>query len=151
MHAGAARAQSAATTPATSTQSGVYTAEQAERGKNVYFGKCRSCHEPSTGDAFARLWGGKTVSDLSGYVLKSMPSNDPGTLDPYDNADVVAYLLRATGMPPGEHELGIDTDSLKAIRIDMNAKKDPPPQHQHSRAGAKYRATQPVHTFNTAK
>ena len=128
-HTGVAQGQSTATIPATSTQTGVYTLEQAERGRNVYFGKCRSCHDPSTGDAFARLWGGKTLSDLFGYVLKTMPSNDPGTLDPYDNADVVAYLLRVTGMPTGQHELGVDTDSLKAIRIEMkDAKKDPPPR-----------------------
>lgn len=134
-HARATLAQSTATVAPTSTQGGVYTPEQADRGKNVYFGKCRSCHNPSTGDAFARLWAGKTVEDLFTYVLKTMPSNDPGTLDPYDDADVVAYLLQVTGMPPGQRELPVNTDSLKPIRIDMkDVKKDPSPPTQGRRA-----------------
>src|SRR5689334_705290 len=94
-----ARAQTPApapTSPTTSsTLNGVYTAEQATRGKEVYAGKCRSCHNPSTGDAFTRQWSGKTVLDFFSYIFKTMPSNDPGTLAPEDDADVVAFLLQA--------------------------------------------------------
>jgi mono/diheme cytochrome c family protein len=149
-------AQSTATVPPMSTQGGVYTSEQAARGKNVYFGKCRSCHDPSTGDAFARLWAGKTVGDLFSYVLKTMPSNDPGTLDPYDDADVVAYLLQVTGMPTGQRELPADTDSLKAIRIDMkDAKKDPPPisstQTERARSLTRQRGSMPLRACERAR
>ena len=106
----------------TSTVSGVYTAEQASRGRNIYLGQCRSCHNPSTGSAFERLWGGKPLSDLFTYIHESMPPNDPGSLSRTDNADVVSFLLQATGLPAGTHDLPADRDSLKAIRIEL--KKD---------------------------
>lgn len=104
---------------ATSTLNGVYTVEQATRGRNIYLGQCRSCHNPSTGDAFERLWGGKTVSDLFSYIHESMPPNDPGSLSRTDNADVVSFLLQATGLPAGGRALPADRDSLKTIRIEV--------------------------------
>jgi alcohol dehydrogenase (cytochrome c) len=103
----------------TSTLGGVYTTDQATRGRNIYLGQCRSCHNPSTGDAFDRLWGGKTVADLFTYIHESMPPNDPGSLSRTDNADVVSFLLQATGLPAGTHDLPSDRDSLKAIRIEV--------------------------------
>ena len=106
-------------TSANSTLAGVYSPDQATRGRNIYLGQCRSCHNPSTGDAFDRLWGGKTVADLFTYIHESMPPNDPGSLSRTDNADVVSFLLQATGMPAGTHELSSDRDSLKVIRIEV--------------------------------
>ena len=102
-----------------STLGGVYTVGQATRGRNIYLGQCRSCHNPATGDAFERLWGGKTVADLFTYIHESMPPNDPGSLSRTDNADVVSFLLQATGLPAGTHDLSSDRDSLKAIRIEV--------------------------------
>ena len=112
-------AQSTSSGPPTSTLIGVYTAEQAARGKNGYLGLCRSCHNPSTGDAFAKRWAGKMVSDLFAYIFETMPQNDPRTLSPTDNADIVSYLLQVTAMPPGGKELPTDPDSLKIIRIEI--------------------------------
>lgn len=102
------------------TLSGVYTDEQASRGKDVYFGSCRSCHTPAshTGATFAKWWRGKRLSDLFAFVSTRMPKNDPGSLAPEDVADVMAYLLKMNVMPVGEAELPADPDSLKKIRID---------------------------------
>lgn len=102
------------------TLSGVYTDEQASRGKDVYFGSCRSCHTPAshTGATFAKWWRGKRLSDLFAFVSTRMPKNDPGSLAPEDVADVMAYLLKMNVMPAGEAELPPDPDSLKKIRID---------------------------------
>jgi mono/diheme cytochrome c family protein len=103
----------------------VYTGDQATRGKDVYAGACRSCHTPKshTGATFNKYWKGKQVSDLFTFVNTRMPKNDPGSLDPGDVADVVAYLLQMNAMPTGPTELPADIDSLKKIRID--AKKAP--------------------------
>jgi hypothetical protein len=54
-----------------------------------------------------------------------MPKNNPGSLDPGDAADVVAYLLKMNAMPSGEFELYPDADSLKQFRIET--KKSPLP------------------------
>jgi S-disulfanyl-L-cysteine oxidoreductase SoxD len=103
-----------------STLSGIYTDEQATRGKDVYFGSCRSCHSPQshTGATFATWWKGKQLSDLYGFVHTRMPKNDPGSLSAEDAADVVAYLLKMNAMPVGPNELYPDADSLKQFRIE---------------------------------
>jgi S-disulfanyl-L-cysteine oxidoreductase SoxD len=103
-----------------STLDGVYTAEQAGRGKDVYMGTCRACHTPAshTGAVFNKWWRGKKLSDLYGFVSTQMPKNDPGSLAAEDAADVVAYLLKMNAMPVGKDELYPDADSLKKYRIE---------------------------------
>ena len=112
--------QAASTPESPSTLSGVYTDEQASRGKDVYAGSCRSCHTPAshTGATFNKWWRGKQLSDLFLFVTTRMPKNDPGSLSPDDVADVMAYLLKMNAMPVGKEELPPDPDSLKKIRIE---------------------------------
>jgi mono/diheme cytochrome c family protein len=117
---GKAATASAGASAVPSTLSGVYTDEQASRGKDVYSGSCRSCHTPAshTGATFNKWWRGKQLSDLFLFVSTRMPKNDPGSLAPDDVADVMAYLLKMTAMPVGTAELPPDADSLKKIRIE---------------------------------
>jgi len=107
----------------TTTLSGIYTAEQASRGQDVYSGSCRGCHTPAShaGATFATYWLHKSVADLFTFVATSMPKNDPGSLDPHDVADVVAYLLKMNQMPAGPTELLPDTTALRQIRIDAKS------------------------------
>jgi mono/diheme cytochrome c family protein len=116
----AKKASAPAHPPALTTQAGVYTAEQADRGKDVYAGSCKSCHSPAshTGATFNKWWRGKQLSDLYGFVATKMPKNDPGSLSAEDAADVVAYLLKMNAMPVGTGELVPDIDSLRVFRIE---------------------------------
>ena len=111
-----------------STLAGVYTDEQASRGKDVYAGACRSCHTPAshTGATFNKWWRGKQLSDLFVFVSTRMPKNDPGSLAPEDVADVMAYLLKMNAMPVGKDELPPDADSLKNIRIETKRSRTAP-------------------------
>ena len=104
-----------------STLSGIYTDEQAGRGKDVYAGNCKVCHTPAThtGETFAKWWRGKQLSDLFTFVSTRMPKNAPGTLADEDVADVMAYLLKINAMPAGSGELPPDVDSLKKFRIEL--------------------------------
>jgi mono/diheme cytochrome c family protein len=104
-----------------STLAGVYTEEQATRGKNSFLGACKSCHAPEsqTGANFSRLWVGKPLLDLFKYVSDNMPENDPGTLPPEMNADIVAYLLQLNAIPAGKVELVADTTALRATRVEL--------------------------------
>src|SRR6476646_8751409 len=90
------KAQTAPDTVKQTTRSGVYTAEQAERGRMTYALSCRSCHTAAshTGVTFAKWWKDRTVADLFGFMSTQMPKNDPGSLAPDQYADVVAYLLK---------------------------------------------------------
>ena len=122
---GRARAQTSTTIDSVSTLAGVYTEEQAKRGKEAYLNLCKSCHNPSTGDAFSGRWAGKTLFDLFTYIYETMPDNNPRTVEESANADIIGYLMQATGMPVGTRDVPIAADSLKAIRIEV--KKDKPP------------------------
>jgi S-disulfanyl-L-cysteine oxidoreductase SoxD len=104
-----------------STLTGVYTDEQAGRGRNFYLGMCKSCHAPEshTGPTFAKWWKGRKLSDLFTFISTQMPKNDPGSLDSGDIADVMAYILKLNAQPPGKDELYPDADSLKKFRIDV--------------------------------
>jgi S-disulfanyl-L-cysteine oxidoreductase SoxD len=104
-----------------STQAGVYTAAQAERGKETYLGMCASCHPAvtHTGVVFQRSWDGRPLSDLMNYMRENMPKNDPGTLSAKEYAQVLAYMLKLNGMPAGRAELTPDVAALRRIRIEV--------------------------------
>ena len=125
--AAAASKAAAKTPPGPSTLTGVYTDEQAARGKDVYVVSCKSCHtaDTHTGETFAKWWKGKQLSELFNFVATRMPKNDPGSLAIEDVADVTAYLLKMNKMPVGAGELPPDADSLKKFRIDVTRSVGP--------------------------
>ena len=119
-------AQAHGSEPTRSTASGVYTEEQATRGRDTYQMQCKSCHTPAshTGVTFASWWDRKPLSELFQFVTTRMPKNEPGSLQPDEYADVVAYLLKLNEMPSGREELPADSVALKKIRIETG-KKEP--------------------------
>ena len=117
----ASKAPVAKTPPvkALTTLSGVYTTEQASRGKEVYAGYCINCHTAAshTGATFRKWWAGRRMSELFEFVSGRMPKNEPGSLAPEEYADVIAYLMKMNVMPPGKEELPADAEELRKIRI----------------------------------
>jgi mono/diheme cytochrome c family protein len=107
------------------TASGVYTAAQAARGEQTYMNICVSCHPPGTytQPVFRQKWNGAPLSYLYGLVSQTMPKEQPGTLEPEEYAQVVAYVLKLNGAPAGKTELPADLEALKKIRISMPEKK----------------------------
>lgn len=105
------------------TLTGVYNAEQASRGEELYAGMCKSCHTAAThtGVAFQKSWNGHTLSDLFEYISTRMPKNEPGSLAPEQYVDLLAYLLKLNQMPVGAAELPTDTTVLGAIRIETRS------------------------------
>jgi quinoprotein glucose dehydrogenase len=121
----------AATSTAAITRSvwdGVYTKEQAGRGKAVYGQECSKCHSenlaggesspPLAGAEFLSHWNGKTAGDLYENIRKTMPTDDAGNLSTRQYADLVAYLFSANEFPPGDKELDRDLAALNEIRIE---------------------------------
>jgi hypothetical protein len=116
----------AAQTP-NSTRSGIYTEAQATRGNDTYSNLCQSCHTPAahTGK-FLATWAGRPLSDLFEYLSTEMPKIDPGSLQPNEYAQVLAYMLKLNGLPAGQKELPADVAVLKSIRIDTALVKKGP-------------------------
>lgn len=115
-------AQHSSTAKPRTTQSGVYTAEQAARGQDTYTMLCTGCHTAAThtGVAFQH-WDGHSLSDLFGYISTKMPKNEPGSLAPEQYVDLLAYLLKLNQMPVGPAELPTDTTVLATIRIETKS------------------------------
>jgi mono/diheme cytochrome c family protein len=114
--------------PATSVWDGVYTQEQANRGKALYGQNCASCHgsaldgsgtaPPLAGADFKGNWNGQTADDLFEKMQTSMPADQPGKLSREQNADILAFLLTSNGFPAGSKELPADAAVLAKIRFE---------------------------------
>jgi mono/diheme cytochrome c family protein len=107
-----------------STRAGVFTDEQAARGKDIYVGACRECHVPAshTGVLFRNSWGGRLVSELLAFMTERMPKNSPGSLSGEEYAAVTAYILLLNGYPSGDEELPADSAAASRIRIETVAR-----------------------------
>jgi mono/diheme cytochrome c family protein len=103
-----------------SSADGVYTLEQANKGKDIFAGACQSCHTPTvhSGPPFRAKWFGHSLGELFGYLRREMPKTDPGTMSDEEYSLVIAYLLRINGMKPGTAPLAADSVSLHRIRLD---------------------------------
>jgi mono/diheme cytochrome c family protein len=103
-----------------SARDGVYSAAQAERGARVFESICMNCHELGefTGeDAYLAQVEGDPLWETFEYIWAEMPEDDPASLDPEEYAAVLAFLFASYGLPPGEVDLPVDPDSLRAIVI----------------------------------
>jgi len=111
---------------ARSTRSGVYTADQATRGRELYALSCVSCHSAvsHTGPAFVAKWEGRPLSDLYEFIRGAMPKNEPGSLSRREYTLVLAYLLQMNRMPAGKAELPGDSTALGRIRIELKVSGD---------------------------
>ena len=115
--------------PTQSVWDGVYTEEQANRGKQGYAEQCASCHGPEltggemapalAGGEFMAGWDGLTVGDLFERIRISMPQNAPGSLSGQQNADILAFVFNANKFPAGEQELPKEAGILKTIKFEV--------------------------------
>lgn len=107
-----------------SVLAGVYSTDQARRGESTHRKHCTECHNAVaySGAVFRRMWAGRPVYEFWDQVRSTMPNNNPGSLKPGEYLDILAYVLRLNGYPPGENALPSDPEQLRTIRFDL-----PPP------------------------
>jgi alcohol dehydrogenase (cytochrome c) len=93
---------------------GFFTATQSSQGRWEYSQKCGVCHGAQLqgggapalkGRLFNDQWGRKTLKDLYNYVHTNMPLGQGGELNSQEYADIVAYILAQSGLPPGDEML----------------------------------------------
>ena len=97
------------------------------RGEAAYLQDCASCHgtgleggdmSPAlVGGVFTSNWNDLTAGDLFERIRLTMPLDRPGKLTRQQNADVIAFVLRANAWPGGTTELPAESSALKQIRI----------------------------------
>jgi mono/diheme cytochrome c family protein len=103
----------------------VYTAAQADRGKQVYESNCVTCHLPDldgsanptagargaplVGTRFVQDFGESKVSALFNKMKRDMPSGRPGALSDQEYLDVATFILQRNNFPAGSSELTVDT------------------------------------------
>lgn len=97
---------------------GVYTAEQATRGRAAYRGQCAACHAENLfggemapglkGSGFTGGWSGATLWELADFTQATMPQDAPGRMSVQELNDVIAYILQENDYPAGAEELAID-------------------------------------------
>jgi mono/diheme cytochrome c family protein len=111
-------------TPQKTTNGSVYTAAQAERGKQVFGEKCGACHDPArfTGDAFFDAFDGKALKELWDIASGTMPEDNPGSLKPQEYGDIVAYFLNLNAFPAGEVELPGNAGAMANIKVEKPKK-----------------------------
>ncbi len=122
MFAQIARAQE--TGKAETAWDGVFTAAQAERGKEAYAVNCSSCHSadlsgrsapPLKGDPFMENWREDNVKSLFTFIQTRMPARAAGSLSEKTYLDILTHILSVNMFPAGPNELS--TESLGNIQI----------------------------------
>ena len=114
--------------PGGSVWSGVFSAQQASRGKSSYDGVCARCHGAQltggadggpalTGGTFLSHWSNDTLASLFVKIRDTMPRNTPGTISEEVKVEILAYLLQQNGFPAGTSELKADLPALDELRV----------------------------------
>ncbi len=108
-----------------SSWNGIYTEVQATEGAGLYRVHCASCHGEALGGAeavpalagvtFSATWDGVPLFDLFERIRTTMPPGKSGTVTRSGHAAILAFLLKANGMPSGEKPLGTDKVSLSGL------------------------------------
>ena len=117
---------------------GVYTAEQAARGKAKYEESCAKCHLPDltgnhgpalVGPRFMEEWGEDALESVWVQMRDFMPRTGPtadraavNTVSNEAKIDILSYILQVNGFPAGMSEL--QPAAVGAIRLQA---KDGPP------------------------
>jgi mono/diheme cytochrome c family protein len=95
---------------------GIYTAGQAERGKQVFQNTCTTCHNydltgnsgrgPAlAGDEFLANWEAASPGVLFAKMKNTMPRNNPASLTEDVYLDLMAYILQVNKFPAGANDL----------------------------------------------
>ena len=108
----------AADEPTRTTEDGVYTVEQADRGKQSYQRSCAACHPLDwyRGDIM-KAWAGGSLKDLYDALSVKMPPTNPGSLKRREYVALLAYILALNEMPAGSEELPETPEALQKVVI----------------------------------
>jgi S-disulfanyl-L-cysteine oxidoreductase SoxD len=106
---------------------GVFSSDQAGRGKAAFDLSCSRCHNVALigsergpaikGAAFLSHWEKDSLAGLFSKIRDTMPEGGPGTVKDEVKIDILSYILQQNGFPAGNTELKADVSSLEDIRL----------------------------------
>jgi mono/diheme cytochrome c family protein len=106
---------------------GVYSSEQAARGKAAFDLSCSRCHNVALvgsergpaikGPAFLSHWDKDNLLGLFTKIRDTMPEGGPGTVKDEVKIDIISYILQQNGFPSGNEELKLDPPALGDIPL----------------------------------
>ena len=110
------------------TSAGVFTEDQAARGKDTYLQECSACHlddllgdgiaPPLVGVSFSFRWSDLSIGDMYAAIRTTMPQGAPSSLSPQGYIDIIAYMLHVNEYPTGDTELPPEEAALQQITVD---------------------------------
>jgi mono/diheme cytochrome c family protein len=107
---------------------GVYTPEQAARGKPRFEGSCSRCHNNELvgsergpalrGGGFLSKYENDSLAALFTLIRDTMPRDGgAGVVSDEIKVDILAYILQRNEVPPGKEDLKLDLSALEGIKI----------------------------------
>lgn len=102
---------------AATIEDGVYTAEQAEAGKELFELRCSACHNA---DFYRVALSNRNTQPLSWIfeeILVTMPADVPGSLTDAEYEAIMAQILQLTGYPAGDEPLSYAGGAMDSIRV----------------------------------
>lgn len=106
---------------------GVYSSEQAARGKAAFDLSCSRCHNVALigsergpaikGSAFLSHWEKDTLKGLFTKIRDTMPEGGSGTVKDDVKIDILSYILQQNGFPTGNDELKLNLAALEDITL----------------------------------
>ena len=114
--------------PAKSVRDGVFTKQQADRGKEAYGRACTHCHRDDLsgnedgapalrGAVFFDRWNDRPLSEFYFVLRETMPQDEPASLTTQAYVDIISFILSGNSMPAGVKELPSDMEALKQIKF----------------------------------
>ena len=101
---------------------GVFTAEQASRGEQVYAGKCSACHGENllgiemapalAGPNFRASWDKQPLLTLANRIKTTMPPFAPNSLSTNQITDLLSYILKANDVRAGNVALSLPISDM---------------------------------------
>jgi mono/diheme cytochrome c family protein len=117
----------AAQSPGKKIWDGVFTSDQALRGKSAFELNCARCHNVALigsergpaikGTTFLSHWENNNLADLFIKIRDTMPEGGPGTVRDELKIDILSYILQQNGFPAGSDELELNLSSLADIPL----------------------------------
>ena len=122
----------------------LYTAAQARSGHATYEHKCAMCHGKQEqglvgpalkGPIFASAKANYKVRDIYLFLSVNMPAYAPGSLTPKQYVDIMSFLLRQNGFPPGKTALTDAMASTSAVPLLYHGRLQSPTRHARAGGG----------------